>query len=210
MQRQPPDWEPLVAAQPALAIVPAGLRAEGRLLALAPGAVLFRAAQPVARIFAMASGEVRLVRREPGGSELVLQRCRGGFLAEASLDSRNYHCDAVAAAASSLVAFPAAAFRAALESDSTFAMAWQAQLAREVRRLRAQCERLCLRTAPERVAHYIRTEGRDGALTLTQSRMAWASELGITHESLYRTLRRMQDEGALAVDGNTLRLPRQA
>jgi CRP-like cAMP-binding protein len=200
------DWQRLVAVQPALGIVPPALRRTACRLALAAGETLFRSGSAVQRVFAVVEGEVRLVRREAGGAEFVLQRARGGFVAEASLDSGAYHCDAVAAANACVVAFPAAEFRAALETAPAFSRAWQAQLAREVRRLRTQCERLCLKTAPERVVHYIRSEGTQGALALTQSRMAWASELGITHEALYRTLRRMQQDGVLEVQGPVLRL----
>ncbi len=42
-------------------------------------------------------------------------------------------------------------------------------------------------------------------LTLQQPRKAWAAELGLTHEALYRTLRRMQDEGLIHINGNLLR-----
>ena len=74
------------------------------------------------------------------------------------------------------------------------------QLAREVRKLRAQCERLSLHGAAERIMHYIETEGIEGALELSQSRKAWAAELGLTHEVLYRTLSRLQAEGELEIN----------
>jgi CRP-like cAMP-binding protein len=39
---------------------------------------------------------------------------------------------------------------------------------------------------------------------LTQTRKAWAAELGLTHEALYRTLRRLAEQGAIAVDGTRI------
>jgi CRP/FNR family transcriptional regulator, dissimilatory nitrate respiration regulator len=39
----------------------------------------------VQSVFSVISGEVRLIRRDRNGSEIVLQRSRGGFFAEASL-----------------------------------------------------------------------------------------------------------------------------
>ena len=147
------------------------------------------------------SGEVRLIRRDPHGREVVLQRSTGGFIAEASLDNRVYHCDALAAQASMLLVFPAMAFLAALDQDVAFRRAWQSLLAREVRKLRSQCERLSLNSAADRILHYIEAEGSNGVLNLTQSKKAWAAELGLTHEALYRTLRRLQDGGELRVDG---------
>ena len=70
------------------------------------------------------------------------------------MDPRRYHCDAVAAQASRLLRFPVSAFR----------QGWQSLLAPEVRKLRAQCERLSLNSAAERIGHYIESEGRGGVL----------------------------------------------
>ncbi len=103
-----------------------------------------------------------------------------------------------------MLMFTASAFRQALEDDFVFCRAWQTQLAKEVRKLRAQCERMALNSAADRVNHYIESEGSDGVITLSQSRKSWAAELGITHEALYRTLRGMQDDGVLEVAENRL------
>ena len=80
------------------------------------------------------------------------------------------------------------------------------RLAAEVRKLRAQCERLSLRSAADRIAHYIEAEGRDGRLELRQTKKAWAAELGLTHEALYRALTGLQRAGRIASldDGNVL------
>lgn len=157
---------------------------------------------PVRHVYLVIDGEVRLIRLARHGSEVILQRSRGGFIAEASLDSKIYHCDAVTAEPSTLLLLPAVAFRTALEDDPTFCKAWQSQLAKEIRKLRAQCERLSLHSAADRITHYIESEGDDGVLTLKQSRKSWAAELGLTHEALYRALRRMQEDGTLSIEGN--------
>ena len=142
-----------------------------------------------------------MIRLARNGSEVILQRSRGGFLAEASLEARSYHCDAITTKPTTILMLPVAAFRAALEEDPIFRSAWQSQLTKEIRKLRAQCERLSLNSAADRISHYIESEGADGILTLNQSRKSWAAELGLSHEALYRTLRRMQSEGVLDVDG---------
>ena len=73
-----------------------------------------------------------------------------------------------------------------------------------MRKLRAQCERLSLHNAADRIVHYIESEGTDGVATLNQSRKAWAAELGLTHEALYRVLRRPQADGTLDIDGDRI------
>lgn len=200
------DWPALAAEHAELAHLPSALREAARLRECAAGETLFRQGErPKAMVYVL-DGEVRLLRRSRGGAETILQRSRGGFFAEASLESKAYHCDAVAAAASRLLAFPIRAFREALDHDAAFRNAWMAQLAREVRKLRARCERLSLHSAAERIQHALESEGTAGTLILGQSRKAWAAELGLTHEALYRALARLQDEGKLVVDGGRLTL----
>lgn len=195
------DWQALVAAQPALASIPADLRSLAERQELEAGEMLFRIGDKVRCVLSVIIGEIRLVRRSRNGAEVILQRSRGGFIAEASLTSKVYHCDVVAAEKSAVLRFPVRPFRAALDAETDFRDAWMAHLAREVRKLRAQCERLSLHGAAERIIHYLESEGMAGAIELNQSRKAWAAELGLTHEALYRTLRRLETEGQLAIDG---------
>ncbi|MDR3452806.1 MAG: Crp/Fnr family transcriptional regulator [Rhodoferax sp.] len=197
-------WPSLIDVQPAAGLIPISLRKQAERLDALAHETLFRTGDPVRYVYLVISGEARLVRLARNGSEAILQRSRGGFIAEASLDSRSYHCDAITTEPTTILLVPAATFRAALEEDPMFRRAWQSQLAKEVRKLRAQCERLSLNKAADRINHYIESEGVNGVLTLYQSRMSWAAELGLTHESLYRTLRRMQDDGVLDVDGARL------
>lgn len=169
------------------------------------GGLVFARGDAPAYMFFVIAGEAHLSRATASGDTIVLQRCRHGFLAEASLDQAAYHCDALAVAPSRLVSIPRDAFRAALD-DRRFSQFWISHLAGELRRTRAQNERLRLRSAHERIIHYIDANGRDGQLTLTQTRKAWAAELGLTHEALYRTLRSMREAGSLFIDGAVVRL----
>jgi CRP-like cAMP-binding protein len=199
-------WQALIDSQPALATIPPKLRAVAERKEITPGETLFRLGDRLQGVFFVVAGEIRLVRRARNGAEIVLQRSRGGFFAEASLGAKAYHCDAVAAESSAVLRFPAPDFRAALREDETFRDAWISHLASEVRKSRAQCERLSLKTAAQRIVHYIESEGADSSVILTESRKAWAAELALTHEALYRTLRQLQADGTLSVDGNRLTL----
>jgi CRP-like cAMP-binding protein len=200
------DWQALIDSQPVLATVPPGLRAVAERRQIEAGETLFRLGDPLQGVFCVVAGEVRLIRRARNGAEIILQRSRGGFFAEASLGTKEYHCDAVAAEPGGVLRFPARAFRAALDENVIFRDAWMEHLAREVRKLRAQCERLSLKSAAQRIVHYIDSEGTDGVATLTESRKAWAAELGLTHEALYRALRRLQADGTLHIDANRITL----
>lgn len=191
------DWQAVTAFLPVFATFPTRLRAAADHLELEAGETLFRLGDRLKGVFCVVDGEIRLIRRARNGAEIVLDRSRGGFFAEASLATGEYHCDAVAAEPSAVLRFPVSAFNAVLHKDAKFRDAWIAHLSNEVRKSRAQVERLSLRSAAERIIHYIELEGADGMITLTESRKAWAAELGLTHEALYRTLRRLKADGTL-------------
>ena len=191
--------------------LPAALVASGRVLALRRADFVFRRGTRPRHAFFVESGEVHLVRGAPGGSEVVLHRATSGLLAEASLDSATYHCDAVAAGETRLLQLPLDAFREALESDLAFQRAYRSELARSLRQARARCERMALKRIDERIVHYLESEGRDGRVTLGRTRKAWAGELGVTHEALYRALQRMRDDGRIVLEGSSVALrPRRA
>jgi CRP-like cAMP-binding protein len=194
------DWSALEAVQPTLASIPLSLREQAAALRVAGGSLLAGLGSRPQSMYFIHSGELRLRRLSMNGTEIVLQRASSGFIAEASLESQAYHCDVVAAQESYLVVFPIRPFVAQLRIDTSFAQFWMSMLAREVRALRAQCERLALRSARERIQHYIESEGNDGRLELRQTRKAWASELGLTHEALYRTLSAMAAEGVVRLE----------
>lgn len=199
------DWEAAIGPASALAAIPAALRESAECVVAAAGQSVFRAGTRPRRIFWVLDGEVRLLRRSRNGAEIVLQRAASGFVAEASLNSPLYHCDAVAAVSSKLLAFPVDRFRQTLADDENFRDFWIRRLAHEVHALRSQSERLALRSAAERIEHYIESEGRNGRLELVTTRKAWAAELGLTHEALYRALAGMQRAGritALERDGS--------
>jgi CRP/FNR family transcriptional regulator, dissimilatory nitrate respiration regulator len=199
------DWKSLAPESPLLAALPESARRLTQSLEIQrQGAVFGRGDRPQAMFFVL-SGEVRLLRRSRSGGEIVLQRTRRGFLAEASLDQPNYHCDAVAAEPTRLLVIPRKGFTDAL-AVTAFRDRWIAHLARELRKVRAHTERLSLKTARERIVHFIETEGDAGVVDLNQSKKDWAAELGLTHEALYRTLAEMEKRGELTLGKSRLTL----
>ena len=199
------NWKDVEQTLPFLAALPASARPSIHLEEVNAGQLLFRAGTAPAIMFFVLTGEVRLIRLSRSGGEIVLQRARRGILAEASLDQGAYHCDAVASVPSTLLSVPLHTVRQGLKEER-FATAWRTELSRELRRLRAQCERLSLKGAHERIIHYLETEGEHGAVTLTQTRKQWAAELGLTHETLYRSLGQMMKSGLIRIDGSKIRL----
>lgn len=190
-----PEIDPL---QTALTAALASVGQVPQTMNVEAGKALARAGQTPASLYFVLSGEVRLIRHTPDGRVAVMQRVQRGPVAEASLDSRRYHCDVVCSRASRVLRLPLDAVRSVIETEPELRRLWTQRLTREVIRLRATVERLNLDTAAERIAHAITLDGSHFRLTMSSTRRQWAEELGLSHEALYRALRRMKNDGRLA------------
>jgi CRP/FNR family transcriptional regulator, dissimilatory nitrate respiration regulator len=193
-------WRTLVTSERLFAALPQRFRSDVTSRQLEKGDVVFRRGDRPRFMFAVLSGETRLMRISPAGGQVILQRARRGLLAEASLDQSRYHCDAIAVLPTQLACLQRSKFREAL-ADDAFRSSWMTHLLQELRRVRAQSERLSLHTARDRIIHYIEVEGSNGRVVLSQSKKDWAAELGLTHEALYRALSLMVRMGELSVVG---------
>jgi len=201
-----------VGAEPANGdYVPAALRPRAIRASYKAGTIIFRRGRPSHSVFFVEVGAVRLRRHGRAGEEVVLYEARAGeFFAEASLDGARYHCDAIAIEQTELLRVPATALRELLDADQVFARQWIALLARQLRAVRTRVERLCLKSAAERVRHLLASAGRGARceVVLKGTLKDLARDLGLTHEALYRTLARMEREGEIERQDKTLRLVR--
>jgi CRP-like cAMP-binding protein len=173
------------------------------------GEMLFCREERPSGLYVVESGEIRLTRSDADGREVTLFTARPGeTFAEASLFSDAYHCDAVASRRSIVHLFPKAVVLDAFAEQSAVAQAFMATLARQVMVLRTRLENRSLRTARERVLHHLALEvsGADRVVSLRGSLKGMASELGLTHESLYRTLASLEAEGAIERRKGEIRL----
>ena len=168
---------------------------------------LFHQGETPQLMFFIVSGEAVLTRASSHGEAIILQRCKGGFVSEASLLVDAYHCDAIATHNGLAITLPIESLRAAL-ADSKFSMKWVQLLSKEIMRLRTQSERLGLKDIRSRLIHLIETEGTHGVLTLQADLKSIASEIGVTHEALYRVIASLEKEGLLQRGTDSLKLIR--
>jgi CRP/FNR family transcriptional regulator, dissimilatory nitrate respiration regulator len=158
-----------------------------RLRPLGPGEFLFRRGGRVTHFFIVLEGAVELVRLHPNGTSIVLQRATdGSLLAEASIYSGRYHCDAIATAASSIAVLDMQALRERLRTDPGFSEAWTAHLAAEVRNARARGELLSLRTVGARLDAWLALN--DGKLPSKGTWKSVAAQIGVSPEAFYREI----------------------
>jgi CRP-like cAMP-binding protein len=179
------------------ALLPSALKDGLTEVLLSRGERLFLQGQMPQRMYFVLHGEVVLERPGESGAAVVLQRVRRGFIAEASLQAGHYHCDAVVTASGAALTLSLSLLRTQLGADSAFALRWIGMLNGEVRRLRAQCERLSFNSVSERLIHLVETEGTGGTLPLTRGLKSLAPELAVTHEALYRAVARLERDGLI-------------
>ena len=166
---------------------------------LKAGQSLFRMGTRPAGLYEVVKGKIRLVRIDASGRESILYSAvAGNVIAEASLFSPVYHCDALASVSSVVRLYPKAAILAEFQRDPKAAQAFMAVLAREIMRLRTRLELSNIHSARDRVRHYLALNAAaDGQIVLPGTIKELAADLGLSHEALYRTLAAMQRDGEI-------------
>jgi CRP-like cAMP-binding protein len=153
------------------------------------GETLFSRGDSVRFLYRVRSGAVHLSRMDISGKPAVMQRAApGDVLAEASLFSDAYHCDAVVVADAELARLGKADVLAAMAADPALLQDFTAHLAGEVQRTRSRVEVLTRRTVAERLDGWLALH--DEGLPALGQRRWLAEEIGVSPEALYRELAR--------------------
>jgi CRP-like cAMP-binding protein len=180
--------------------LPSSVRAAASERKLKSGEALFRLGDKTEGLCEVVAGRVRLSRVDRAGNEIVLHVAGPGeTIAEASLFSPAYHCDAIASTDATVRVYPKPAVLAAFDKDPKAAQAFTATLARQVMSLRTRIEQRNIRSARERVRNYLALNaGADGrTVELKGTLKDVAAEIGLTHEALYRTLAALERGGEI-------------
>ena len=154
---------------------------------LTQGSHLFHQGDRVKQIFIVEKGLVELARHQIDGTSIVLQRasCKS-VLAEASVYSDTYHCDAVATLSTSIYELAKSSLLKRLREDDNFSYLWAARLAREVQNSRFRSEILSRKTVAARLDGWLAWQGNK-----LPGKGQWksiAAQIGISPEALYREL----------------------
>lgn len=151
------------------------------------GQVVFTQGSNIRSIFLIAKGEVRLIRHQANGTAVVMQRATtGSVLAEASLFSDHYHCDAVAHTASALLPINKTVLIRKMATDFELTKSWNIHLAHEIQNARRSAEIVSLRTVAAKLDAWI--VWNDGVLPAKGEWKAIAEQIATSPEALYREL----------------------
>jgi CRP/FNR family transcriptional regulator, dissimilatory nitrate respiration regulator len=190
--------------------LPADIRAAGADRHIAAGQALFHRGERITGLYQVIHGRFRLVRHGRDGCEIVLYVATAGeTLAEASLFSPKYHCDAIAITDATVRLYPKAAVLAELQRSPATAKKYMAMLAKQVVELRMRLEQRNIRSAHDRVRHYlaINVEPDGHTVRLRGTVKELAAELGLTHEAVYRVLSELAATGEIErPEGRIIRL----
>jgi len=182
---------------------------EGVVRKLTAGEALFHRDDPVGQVFVVIDGEVILQRHTIEGAAVIFQRAKAGeTLAEASLFSEHYHCDAVAVTAAGVIAFSKNEVLKGMEADASFGREVLAQTSRKLIETRSRLELRNVRSARERILQYLVLVGGDGidGITFDKSLKDVAAEIGLTHETFYRSLKKLEADGVIKRMGRMIRI----
>ena len=140
-------------------------------------------------LYVVERGVLALTRHGVDGGSIVLQRARAGdVLAEASLYSAAYHCDAIAPDGASVWAIPRDKLAALLRDDPDLSELWAAHLAGAVQAARFRSEVLSLKTVADRLDAW--AAWHDGVLPPKGEWKALADQIAVSPEALYREMAR--------------------
>jgi CRP-like cAMP-binding protein len=180
--------------------MPAKVRAAAVDQKLTANETLFRLGSKAVGLYEIISGRVRLSRVDHSGHEIVLHVAGPGeMLAEASLYSTQYHCDAIANTGAIVRLYPKRELLAAFEANPEAAHVFTEMLAHQVMKLRTRIEQRNIRSARDRVRHFLALSvGPDRrTVRLLGTLKDLAAEIGLTHEALYRTLAALERSGEI-------------
>lgn len=156
------------------------------------GANLFHQDDQIRSLFVVEQGLVELTRHQIDGTSIVLQRAaKQTVLAEASMYSKSYHCDAAVALPSRICEIPKVSFLERIRKDEAFSNHWSAHLAKEVQAARYRSEILSRKTVAERLDGWLTWQGAE-----LPSKGHWksvAAQIGVSPEAFYRELAKRRD-----------------
>ena len=189
--------------------LPAKIQNSGIERRLIAGQMLFDQGDAAVGVYEVVSGKVRQARVDPEGRDVVVGIAGPGeMIAEASLFSRTHDCAATAVTNAVVRLYRKAFLLAQLERDPQAALSFMATLVEQILNLRIRLERRSIPSARDRVRHYLTSNagGRERTVALPSTLKDLAVELGLTHETLYRTLSEMSANGEIAKLSGKIRL----
>lgn len=177
---------------------------------------VFREGERADGFFVVAAGNVKVFKLSEEGKEQVLHVLDPGqtFAEAVIFEGGVYPAHAETLSDAELLFLPRRPFLELLERHPKVAVRMLASLSRWLKRMTDLVESLSLRDVETRLVFFLSEElksrgiaPKDGAsLELPVSKNVLAARLGTVPETFSRTLKKLQDEGVIAVRGKQIRI----
>lgn len=179
--------------------------------AYAKGQDVFFAGETAQGFFSVSTGRVRIYQTALTGKEHILHVFGPGevFAEVAVFAGSVYPANAQALEESEFLFFPRERFRKLMGDDPDMALQMLGLLSMRLRQFVRKLEDLSLREVPARLASHLlllQAESRKRDLPLGLPKGQLAAYLGTIPETLSRVLRRLTDDGIIAVTGSTVEI----
>lgn len=179
--------------------LPTELKNRGIYRDIAVKQILYQQGETADSIYFLLTGQIRLATFTE--EQIIIHQFvepKESF-AETALFSETYFCTAIANKASRVVAIDKELVRQALKEDYDFANAYMSQLTYRYENIKTLLELRSIRSARERFLQYLfrQLEPNNRTVILQRPIKDLAAELGLSAETLYRTIALLQSEGLI-------------
>lgn len=162
---------------------------------------IFRAGDKIHSIFFVEKGEVKLTRDTIEGRSIISYIAKEGqFFAEAALFQEIYHCNAIAITECVVRLYSKQEVVQLLLNRPDLSLDYIQFLSTQIRDLRQQLEVVNILNAKERIIQFMESNAKNGVYKYPGSLKNFASILGLSHETLYRELKKLEAEGLIKRD----------
>lgn len=179
-----------------------------QIINLKKGDTLFRQGSAANSLFFLDKGRVKLVRDTIEGQPLVIHIAyTQETFAEASFFADKYHCHAICDCASTILSFSKKEVLQHLKSHPEYTMELLKINTQQVRSLRLLNEIKSINSAYDRVLSFLLSEvGKDAEFHFSYSLKDMAQKLGLAHETFYRTLKTLEQEGKIIRENQFIKI----
>jgi CRP/FNR family transcriptional regulator, dissimilatory nitrate respiration regulator len=167
---------------------------------LADGEILFCQNEPAKAIFMVESGCIKLIHYAYSGKNVNYYSVKPGeYFAEVALFNEVYVCTAIAESSTRVISVSKELFLTSLDKNLNLSRTFTEQLARRLHQTKILLELRGIRSASDRVLHYLRimTPSNEKILHLEQPLKDIANDIGLSPEVLSRTLTQLQNKGII-------------
>lgn len=179
--------------------LPPALRNAATYRELAKDQILLQQGEPAQAIYWVDSGRLKLVSFTEQQMVTHYSVEAGESFAETAIDSDTYGCTVIAEQPSRVIVIPKRSFLEALRQSSEFSEQYRSHLTQRFSILKQLLELRSIRSARDRLLHYLMQRRPQGETTITleQPLKVIASELALLPESLSRLLAQLQTDGII-------------